>query len=58
MGKMGRRRPPHGRGCNLAGLGILCFVGGIFTAMILPITLLAVIEGALIMILGIILLRR
>lgn len=55
---MGRRRPPHGRGCNLAGLGILCFVGGIFTAMILPITLLAVIEGALIMILGIILLRR
>ena len=55
---MGRRPPKGGGGCNMAGLGILAFVFGMFTAMILPITLLAVIEGGLIIILGIIMLRR
>ena len=55
---MGRRPPSGGRGCNRAGLGILAFVFGIFTAMILPVTLLAVIEGGLIIVLGIIMMRR
>ena len=55
---MGRRPPKGGRGCNAIGLGILAFVFGMFTAMILPITLLAVIEGGLIIVLGIIMLRR
>ena len=55
---MGRRPPKCGGGCNLMGLGIMAFVFGMFTAMILPITLLAVIEGGLIIILGIIMLRR
>ncbi len=54
---MGRRGRP-GRGCSPAGIGILCFVFGIFTAMILPITLLAVIEGGLLIVLGVIVLRR
>lgn len=57
MGKGPRRRPP-GRGCNPIGIGILSFVFGIFTAMILPVTLLAVIEGGLIIILGVLVLRR
>ena len=52
------RRPPRGGGCNPVGLGILAFVFGIFTAMILPVTLLVVIEGGLIIVLGIIMLRR
>ena len=54
---MGRRGGPR-RECSPVGIGILAFVFGIFTAMILPITLLAVIEGGLIIILGVILLRR
>lgn len=51
------RRPPRGGG-NPLGLGILAFVFGIFTAMILPVTLLAVLEGGLIIVLGILMLRR
>lgn len=54
---MGRRGRPGG-GCSPAGLGVLCFVAGIFTAMILPVTLLVVIEGGLIIVLGVILIRR
>ncbi|MCH5186888.1 MAG: hypothetical protein J1F63_00695 [Oscillospiraceae bacterium] len=54
---MGRRTGPR-RSCSPVGVGILAFVFGIFTAMILPVTLLAVIEGGLIIVLGIILLRR
>lgn len=53
---MGKGRPP--RRCSPLGLCVLAFVFGIFTAMILPVTLLAVIEGGLIIILGIMLLRR
>ena len=34
------------------GLGILAYIAGIFTALILPMWLLAVIEGALIIIMG------
>ncbi len=52
------RRPPRKGSCNLIGLGVLAFVFGIFTAMILPITLLAVIEGGLIIIMGCMLMRR
>ena len=51
------RRPPRCGG-NPLGLGILAFIFGIFTAMILPVTLLAVLEGGLIIVLGIMLLRR
>lgn len=54
---MGRHGGPR-RGCSPAGIAILAFVFGVFTAMILPVTLLAVIEGALIIVLGIIILRR
>ena len=39
------------------GIGIIAFVAGVFTALVLPIWLLAVIEGALIIILGCSLLR-
>ena len=55
---MGRRPPRGGGNCSPIGLGIMAFVFGIFTAMILPITLLAVIEGGMIIILGILMLRR
>ncbi len=55
---MGRRPPVGGKGCSQLGLAMLSFVLGIFTAMILPVTLLAVIEGGLIIVLGIITLRR
>ena len=34
------------------GVGILAYIAGIFTALILPMWLLAVIEGALIIIMG------
>ncbi len=54
---MGRRGGPR-RNCSPVGIAILAFVFGIFTAMILPVTLLAVIEGALIIALGIIIIRR
>lgn len=54
---MGRHGGPR-RSCNPVGSAILAFVFGVFTAMILPVTLLAVIEGALIIILGIIIIRR
>ena len=39
------------------GLGLLSFIAGIFTALILPMWLIAVVEGALIIILGCTLLR-
>lgn len=55
---MGGRPPKCGRGFSPLALGMLAFVLGIFTAMILPVTLLAVIEGGLIIVLGIITLRR
>ena len=54
---MGRRGGPK-RACSPLGVGMLAFVLGIFTAMILPVTLLAVIEGGMILVLGIIFLRR
>ena len=54
---MGRRPGPR-RDCNPVGIGMLAFVFGIFTAMILPVTLLAVIEGGMIIVLGFIFLRR
>ena len=39
------------------GIGIIAFVAGIFAALVLPVWLLAVIEGALIILLGCTLLR-
>ncbi len=39
------------------GIGMMAFVAGIFVALIFPVWLLAVIEGALIIILGCTLLR-
>lgn len=39
------------------GIGMLAYIAGIFTALILPMWLLAVIEGALIIIVGCTLLR-
>ncbi len=54
---MGRHGGPP-RGCSPVGIAILAFVFGIFTAMILPVTLLAVIEGGLIIVLGVIIIRR
>ncbi len=40
------------------GIGVLSFVLGIFTALILPVWLLAVIEGALIIVIGCTLIRN
>ncbi len=54
---MGKRPGPR-RGCSPMGVGMLAFVIGIFTAMILPVTLLAVIEGGMIIVLGVFFLRR
>ncbi|MBQ2889374.1 MAG: hypothetical protein IJE41_02865 [Clostridia bacterium] len=43
--------------CRPCGICTLAYIAGIFTALILPMWLLAVIEGALIIILGCTLLR-
>ena len=39
------------------GVGVLAYIAGIFTALIFPVWLLAVIEGALIIFIGLTLLR-
>ena len=38
--------------CRPCGIFTLAYIAGIFTALILPVWLLAVIEGALIIVLG------
>ena len=42
---------------RVCGIGMIAFVAGIFAALILPIWLLAAIEGALLILLGCTLLR-
>jgi len=43
--------------CRPCGIFTLAYIAGIFTALVLPVWLLAVIEGALIIVLGCTLLR-
>jgi len=43
--------------CRPCGVFTLAYIAGIFTALVLPVWILAVVEGALIIILGCMLMR-